>query len=98
MFDMIGIRCKYATHFTIYTVPDPPRNVHALEYGTQNISVRWAPPDIQFDDITNTLRGPSERLSYYVRVGQQEIATNENEVNLTRADGLLPGTMYTIEV
>ena len=36
--------------------------------------------------------------TYYVRVGEQEIATNVTGVNLTSADGLLPGTQYTIQV
>ena len=80
------------------TVPDPPRNVIALEYGTQNTNVKWPPPETRFINIANTLRGPVENLLYYVRVGEREIATNESEVNLTSADGLLPGTPYTIGV
>jgi len=68
------------------------------EYGTRNINVRWDPPTIHFNSLTDTLRGSVDNLTYYVRVGEQEIATNETEVNLTSADGLLPGTQYTIQV
>ena len=63
-----------------------------IEYGTQNINVRWDPPTIQLNFLTDTLRGSVDNLTYYVRVGEQEIATNVTEVNLTSADGLLPGT------
>ena len=69
-----------------------------IEYGTQNINVKWDPPVTTFNSFTNTLRGSVSNLTYYVRVGEQEIATKETEVNLTSADGLLPGTLYTIEV
>ena len=69
-----------------------------IEYGTRNINIRWDPPTIFFNSLTDTLRGSVDNLTYYVRVGEQEIATNVTEVNLTSADGLLPGTQYTIEV
>ena len=69
-----------------------------IEYGTQNIYVRWDPPTTFLNSLTNTLRGSVDNLTYYVRVGEQEIATNVTEVNLTSADGLLPGTQYTIQV
>ena len=98
-FQIYQYQCSTCLHFPhTCTVPDPPRNVSTLKYGTQNINVKWAPPDTRFDNIANTLRGPVENLLYYVRVGEREIATSENEVNLTSVDGLLPGTLYTIEV
>ena len=82
----------------LHTVPDPPRNLTEIEYGTQNINVRWDLPTTFLNSLSDTLRGSVDNLTYYVRVGEQEIATNETEVNLTSADGLLPGTQYTIQV
>ena len=82
----------------LHTVPDPPQNLMDIEYGTRNINVRWDPPTIHFNSLIDTLRGSVDNLTYYVRVGEQEIATNVTEVNLTSADGLLPGTQYTIQV
>jgi len=69
-----------------------------IEYGTRNINIRWDPPTISFNFLTDTLRGSVDNLNYYVRVGEQEIATNVAEVNLTSSNGLLPGTQYNIQV
>ena len=82
----------------LHTVPDPPWNLMEIEYGTRNINVRWDPPITLLNSLSDTLRGSMDNLTYFVRVGEQEIATNVTEVNLTSADGLLPGTLYNIQV
>ena len=69
-----------------------------IEYGTRNINVRWDPPTVHFNSLSDTLRGSVDNLTYYVRVWEQEIVTIVTGVNLTSADGLLPGTQYTIQV
>ena len=69
-------------------VPDRPRGLQPIEFGTSNVNLTWDEPD--------NIQGP--KTIYYVQLSGNEVQTNDTTIVLMKEDGVIPGARQTIGV
>ena len=81
--------------FVLAAVPDPPESLSVVNYGTHMLKATWSPPREVFDDesqVRYCITARAHNSSFNVTF---KANTTSRALMVT---GLLPGTMYTVEV
>ena len=81
--------------FCLAIVPEAPRSLSVVTYGTRALRVSWDPPLAVFDDESN--------VRYIITASGNDVQTRtvQTSSHLAREQdvtGLEPGTLYTVQV